>query len=41
MTDLFGDVTRSKGRVLLAKLGLDGHDRGVKVVARMLRDAGF
>ena len=28
-------------RVLLAKVGLDGHDRGVKVVARMLRDAGF
>jgi len=28
-------------RVLLAKLGLDGHDRGVKVVARALRDAGF
>jgi methylmalonyl-CoA mutase C-terminal domain/subunit len=30
-----------KGRVLVAKVGLDGHDRGVKVVARMLRDAGF
>ena len=28
-------------RVLLAKVGLDGHDRGVKVVARALRDAGF
>ncbi len=28
-------------RVLLAKLGLDGHDRGIKVVARMLRDAGM
>jgi methylmalonyl-CoA mutase C-terminal domain/subunit len=28
-------------RVLLAKLGLDGHDRGLKVVARMLRDAGL
>lgn len=28
-------------RVLLAKLGLDGHDRGVKVVARTLRDAGM
>jgi len=27
--------------VLVAKVGLDGHDRGVKVVARMLRDAGF
>ena len=28
-------------RVLIGKVGLDGHDRGVKVVARMLRDAGF
>jgi methylmalonyl-CoA mutase C-terminal domain/subunit len=28
-------------RVLVTKVGLDGHDRGVKVVARMLRDAGF
>jgi methylmalonyl-CoA mutase, C-terminal domain len=28
-------------RVLVAKPGLDGHDRGVKVVARALRDAGF
>jgi LAO/AO transport system ATPase len=28
-------------RVVLAKIGLDGHDRGVKVVARGLRDAGF
>jgi len=28
-------------RVLLAKPGLDGHDRGVKVVARILRDAGM
>jgi methylmalonyl-CoA mutase C-terminal domain/subunit len=27
--------------VLLAKVGLDGHDRGVKVVARALRDAGM
>jgi methylmalonyl-CoA mutase C-terminal domain/subunit len=27
-------------RIILAKLGLDGHDRGVKIVARMLRDAG-
>lgn len=31
----------TRGRILVAKLGLDGHDRGVKVVARMLRDAGF
>jgi methylmalonyl-CoA mutase C-terminal domain/subunit len=28
-------------RILLAKPGLDGHDRGIKVVARALRDAGF
>lgn len=28
-------------RVLLAKLGLDGHDRGLKIVARVLRDAGM
>ncbi len=28
-------------RVLVAKVGLDGHDRGVKIVARTLRDAGF
>lgn len=28
-------------RVLLAKVGLDGHDRGVKVVARALRDGGM
>ncbi|MEE8110912.1 MAG: cobalamin B12-binding domain-containing protein [bacterium] len=28
-------------RVLVAKVGLDGHDRGIKVVARCLRDAGM
>ena len=28
-------------RVVLAKLGLDGHDRGIRVVARVLRDAGM
>jgi len=28
-------------RILLAKVGLDGHDRGVKIVARALRDAGM
>ena len=28
-------------KVLLAKLGLDGHDRGVKVIARAMRDAGM
>ena len=31
----------SKIRVLIAKPGLDGHDRGAKVVARSLRDAGY
>jgi methylmalonyl-CoA mutase C-terminal domain/subunit len=30
-----------KVRILIAKPGLDGHDRGAKVVARALRDAGF
>ncbi len=34
------EVTK-KIRVLVAKPGLDGHDRGAKVVARALRDAGF
>lgn len=33
--------TESPTRVVLAKLGLDGHDRGLKVVARTLRDAGM
>ncbi|MQG72004.1 MAG: methylmalonyl-CoA mutase, partial [SAR202 cluster bacterium] len=28
-------------KVLLAKLGLDGHDRGIKVIARAMRDAGM
>lgn len=31
----------SKIRVLMAKAGLDGHDRGVKLIARIFRDAGF
>jgi methylmalonyl-CoA mutase, C-terminal domain len=30
-----------KHRIIIAKPGLDGHDRGAKVVARALRDAGF
>jgi len=34
-------MTKGKIRVLLAKPGLDGHDRGAKVVARALRDAGM
>lgn len=35
------DGTAVPIRVMLAKIGLDGHDRGVKVVARTLRDAGM
>ncbi len=34
-------MTEQKIRVLIAKPGLDGHDRGAKVVARALRDAGM
>lgn len=34
-------MTERQIRVLVAKPGLDGHDRGAKVVARALRDAGF
>ncbi len=34
-------MTVSPLRVLIAKVGLDGHDRGAKVVARCLRDAGM
>jgi methylmalonyl-CoA mutase C-terminal domain/subunit len=36
-----GTMTEKKIRVLVAKPGLDGHDRGAKVVARALRDAGM
>ena len=34
-------MAERKIRVLIAKPGLDGHDRGAKIVARALRDAGF
>jgi methylmalonyl-CoA mutase C-terminal domain/subunit len=34
------DETRPK-RVLIGKIGLDGHDRGAKIVARTLKEAGF
>lgn len=34
-------MSEQRIRVLVAKPGLDGHDRGAKVVARALRDAGF
>lgn len=35
------ETSKNKIRVLIAKPGLDGHDRGAKVIARGLRDAGF
>src|SRR5207302_3847395 len=46
VTGLYGvkhpmDVESRAIRVLIAKVGLDGHDRGVKIVARTLRDAGM
>lgn len=34
-------ATTERIRVIIAKVGLDGHDRGVKIVARTLRDAGM
>ncbi len=34
-------MSETRLRILIAKPGLDGHDRGAKVVARALRDAGF
>ncbi len=34
-------TTSAPIRIVLAKVGLDGHDRGIKVVARALRDAGM
>jgi methylmalonyl-CoA mutase C-terminal domain/subunit len=34
-------VTAAKIRVVIAKPGLDGHDRGAKIIARALRDAGM
>ncbi len=34
-------MTEKKIRILIAKPGLDGHDRGAKVISRALRDAGF
>jgi methylmalonyl-CoA mutase, C-terminal domain len=35
------NADRSRVRIVVAKPGLDGHDRGAKVIARSLRDAGF
>jgi methylmalonyl-CoA mutase C-terminal domain/subunit len=39
--DAAGAVTGRKIRVVVAKPGLDGHDRGAKIIARALRDAGM
>ena len=36
-----GDARNAPVRILIAKPGLDGHDRGAKVLVRALRDAGF
>lgn len=41
MNALTNQAARNQIRVLIAKPGLDGHDRGAKVIARALRDAGF
>jgi methylmalonyl-CoA mutase C-terminal domain/subunit len=40
-SDASGEYSRARVRVLIAKPGLDGHDRGAKVLVRALRDAGF
>ena len=40
-TESDGTETRRKIRVVVAKPGLDGHDRGAKIIARALRDAGM
>jgi len=41
-TGLYAELTMERTyRVVVAKPGLDGHDRGAKVIARALRDAGF
>jgi methylmalonyl-CoA mutase, C-terminal domain len=39
-TEAAGRAAGRKIRILTAKVGLDGHDRGVKVISRALRDAG-
>jgi methylmalonyl-CoA mutase C-terminal domain/subunit len=41
MLFVYGGFMSRKIRVLIAKPGLDGHDRGAKVIARALRDAGM
>ena len=39
--DMSADSTQRAIRCLIAKVGLDGHDRGAQVIARAFRDAGF
>lgn len=39
--DIQSKPERGRIRVLIAKAGLDGHDRGAKIIARALRDAGY
>jgi len=41
LLNIIKDIERMRIKVLVAKLGLDGHDRGAKVVARALKDAGM
>ncbi len=44
MSAVRGEASAAEGRtlrILVAKPGLDGHDRGAKIIARALRDAGF
>jgi len=41
VTEKSVEATTERIRVIIAKVGLDGHDRGVKIVARTLRDAGM
>jgi methylmalonyl-CoA mutase C-terminal domain/subunit len=41
MTDPASSASTKKIRVVVAKPGLDGHDRGAKIIARALRDAGM
>src|SRR5438309_5837687 len=40
-TDRAAAASAPRARVVIAKPGLDGHDRGAKVIARALRDAGY
>ena len=41
LTQVGSEVADKRLRILVAKPGLDGHDRGAKIIARALRDAGF